>query len=246
MRTKTVLLSALLGTLGSLSVQAQNVYSLNSVGYITVSLPAGFSIIADQLLAAPQAGFNSNALGVVLPADFVNGNSDFDQVYKYTSGVGYKIYTISSSYPNGYVFSGSQKDPGTNVTLLPGEAVLYQNVQGSPESVTFVGTVPQGSNNVNINLGFNLISSPAPEAGALTSTLSFPVDFVNGNTDFDQAYLFTNGLGYTIYTVSSSSPTGWNRSGSDGREPSVAVGQGFLYDALSEATNWGQAFNVNQ
>ena len=48
MRTKTMLLSALLGTLGSVSLMAQstNVYSLNAVGYINVTVQPGFNIVS--------------------------------------------------------------------------------------------------------------------------------------------------------------------------------------------------------
>src|ERR1700689_2846186 len=61
MRTKTLLLSALLGSLGSVSLMAQstNVYSLNAVGYINVTIPTGFSIISCPLVAAPDNTLNT-------------------------------------------------------------------------------------------------------------------------------------------------------------------------------------------
>jgi len=48
MRTKTLLLSGVVAALTSASLMAQ-VYSLNAVGYINVTIPPGFSIVANQL-----------------------------------------------------------------------------------------------------------------------------------------------------------------------------------------------------
>jgi hypothetical protein len=47
MRTKTMLLSALLGSLGSLSLMAQstNVYSLKEVGYIKIKSKHGIKTL---------------------------------------------------------------------------------------------------------------------------------------------------------------------------------------------------------
>ena len=48
MRTKTMLLSALLGGLGSVSLMAQstNVYSLNAVGYINITVQNPATILS--------------------------------------------------------------------------------------------------------------------------------------------------------------------------------------------------------
>src|SRR5947207_10303632 len=46
MRTKTLLLTAALAAAGAASAMAQNVYSVNAVGYANVSVPSGFSMIA--------------------------------------------------------------------------------------------------------------------------------------------------------------------------------------------------------
>merc|ERR1711898_86474 len=48
MRTKTLLLTAFVGALGFTAAQAQ-VYSVNAVGYVNKSIPAGFSIVANPL-----------------------------------------------------------------------------------------------------------------------------------------------------------------------------------------------------
>ena len=237
MRTKTLLLSSLLGALSGLSMMAQstNVYSLNAVGYINVTLPSGFSIIADQLIATPN-----NEIGNVLPAP-QDGTFDGTKLYKFSGAGGYKIYTLDSAQANSYDFNPGQNDPGTNVTLNPGEAAFFNNNSGATLSVTFVGTVPQGTNTVAIGTGFNLISSPVPQSGLVTTTLGFPVDFVNGNQDGDKLYLYN--AGYTIYTVNSGLSSGWGVNANN--EPSVNVGQGFFYLAQAPVS-WTRVFSVNQ
>src|SRR3954471_3821610 len=53
MRTKTLLLTAALAAVGVSSSMAQ-VYSVNAVGYINLSIPHGFSIVGNQLNATPN------------------------------------------------------------------------------------------------------------------------------------------------------------------------------------------------
>ena len=61
MRTKTLLLTAALTAAGALTSMAQ-VYSVNIVGYINLSIPRGFSMIANQLNATPD-----NTLETLMP-----------------------------------------------------------------------------------------------------------------------------------------------------------------------------------
>ena len=68
MRTKTLLLTAFVGALGFTAAQAQ-VYSVNAVGYVNKSIPAGFSIVANPLnngenKVADVFGANPGALTV--------------------------------------------------------------------------------------------------------------------------------------------------------------------------------------
>ena len=48
MRTKALILTAFVGALGIAGASAQ-VYSVNAVGYVNKSIPAGFSIVANPL-----------------------------------------------------------------------------------------------------------------------------------------------------------------------------------------------------
>ncbi|HWD19765.1 MAG TPA: hypothetical protein VHB20_10855 [Verrucomicrobiae bacterium] len=243
MRTKTLVLTALssLSAIGLMAQTSTNVYSLNAVGYINVAVPQGFSIIADQLWANTSG---SNAIGQVLVAP-QDGSLDGSKLYKF-SGAKYHIYTMDSGIADSWdpIASGpdADADPGAHVTLNPGEGAFF--LSAAPATFTFVGTVPQGTNSIPLHAGFNLISSAVPQAGGVTSTLGFPIDFsAAGSQDGDKLYTFDHTAGYHIYTVDSGDASGWQ----SGQEPHVLVGQGFFYlTTASGPSSWTRVFSVNQ
>src|SRR5438477_5934309 len=100
MRTKTLLLTAALTAAGALISMAQ-VYSVNIVGYINLTVPKGFSMIANQLNASPD-----NKLSSVIPAPPENTT-----VYKF-NGHGYDAFNFSADNPGWFPTTGS---------LAPGE-----------------------------------------------------------------------------------------------------------------------------
>lgn len=172
MRTKTLILTAALGAFGAASAMAQ-VYSVNAVGYINVSVPAGFSMIANQLNASPD-----NTLATLMPSP-----PDGTTVYKYT-GTTYKIYT--------YLQLLGGWDDGTG-TLNPGEGAFILNPGTAPFTVTFVGEVPQGTLTTHLPAGFAIVSSQVPQSGQLDTVLGYPP------ADGDTIYFFRNGT-YSIST----------------------------------------------
>ncbi len=81
-----MLLSALLGTLGSVSLMAQstNVYSLNAVGYINVTIDPGYNIISCPLIASPDNTINTlltNGTGQFKGFKFLSGGTARQAVY---------------------------------------------------------------------------------------------------------------------------------------------------------------------
>jgi hypothetical protein len=131
MRTKTYLLSAAVGAVGLLAANAQ-VYSVNSVGYVNLNLPTGFSMIANPLNAP------DNTIGALLPSFPLFGN-----LYKWT-GTGFDIATFT---PGGW--------DKPDITLAPGEGA-FVNID-TATTVTFVGEVMQYANDINgwwVQLGF--------------------------------------------------------------------------------------------
>ena len=153
MRTKTLLLSAVLSAAGVASSMAQ-VYSVNAVGYVNVTLSAGLSLICNPLKVT--AG---NDLNHVLPL------ADAD--------IGTTIYTYDTSF-HSTTFLGSAAGWTPNLTVAPGQGFFIS--LGAGKTLTFVGDVPQGpDSNISISNGLTLIGSPVPQSLVLDQ-LAFPAD----------------------------------------------------------------------
>jgi hypothetical protein len=212
MRTKTLLLSALLGTLGSVSVMAQtNVYSINAVGYINITIYPGFNMITCPLIASPD-----NTENTLLNES--TGTYAGDSLYYFNASTG--LYNIVAARASAWT------DGGTN-TLTPGSAAWLFSVASTNITVTFVGTVPTGPYTNNILPGFNLVGSVVPMSGdILTNSLSLMTNVAAG----DAAYVFNPATqGFTSYQ--SRSAGHWTT------DPVLTyVGQGFFYDNLSGST----------
>jgi len=170
MKTKALLLTVALGVAGAATSMAQ-VYSQNAVGYINLTLPAGFSIIANQL-SAPS--YTLNALIPNPPPSTI--------IYKFI-GTGYQIRTFD---PDDLVWSPN----GTDVSLGLGEGAFIS--LPTPTTLTFVGEVPQGTLNTPVAHGFSIISSQVPQSADVTA-----LGLVGGPSDI--VYKFV-GTGYQIFT----------------------------------------------
>jgi hypothetical protein len=229
MRTKTILLSALLGTIGSVSLMAQsstNVYSLNAVGYINVSLQPGFNLISCPLIASPDNTINTlftNSTGAFKKSD----------IYNYYPSLG--AYSEDIGTASGWA------DGGTN-TLNPGQAVWFFNPSNLVLTVTFVGTVPSGSlpNPLVGGAGagsFNLVSSILPTTGDLvTNSL---MNFTNASRKDQLYYWNTSTANYTEYLAGAGGvwPAG---------NPQITnIASGFFY-YTTNTFNWVENFTVGQ
>jgi len=250
MRTKTLALSALLGLLGSASVMAQSVYSINSVGYINVTFPAGtYTIVTCPLICGVDGNGVTNSLNVVL--NDTNAQFKKAQVYQFVNG----------NYGNIEGGVGVGADPsgwsggGSDITLLPGQAVFFYNSTANPMSATFVGTVPQ-ANNYNLTnqltAGYSLVGSIIPATGDVSTspimqlTNIIKKDFVwlyNPNSGYDGPYGIVaagNGSGY------SGTSGQWSSS-----DPIITnVAEGFFYwnnnNGGATPTNlWVENFTIN-
>jgi len=135
---------------------AQNVYSLNVVGYYNVPAPANTLV-----LIANQLNTTNNTLGSLIASP-----PPGSLLYKFTGA--WNAYQFDPDdltwYPDGLV------------TLNPGEGALFKGAAAS--TLTFVGEVLQG-NLVNplAAVGVNAVrSSMVPQAGLLTTDLGFPAE----------------------------------------------------------------------
>lgn len=218
MRTKTILTMAALSVASLATAVAQTVYSVNAVGYVNVTVPAGkFALLANPLNQP------TNNLPSVLP-----GVPAGTIVYIFNSAGAFDVATARA----GGLWTGT----GAADLINPGAGFFVKNAGTADMTITFVGEVPQGTNlTVAIPAGFSLISSIVPQAGKLETDLKFPAA-VN-----DKAYLFDSGTqNYTIFTRRA----GGAWTGGTG-EPALAVAQGMFYQAVA-ATTWTRSFNVNQ
>jgi hypothetical protein len=170
MRTNTLLLAAAIGVAGASSAFAQ-VYSVNAVGYVTLDLPSGFSIIANPLDAG--AGNNTvEKLFTAVPTGTI--------IYKY-GAAGYEIISFDPDL-GGW-------DP-TGKVINPGEGFWIRLPAAT--KVTFVGEVMQGTLSNPIPAGFSLKASQVPQAGKLQTDLKFPV------ATGDVVYKYSSPAGYAI------------------------------------------------
>src|SRR6266536_3964680 len=154
MRTKTMLVSALLVAAGITTSTAQAVYSVNIVGYINKSLPHGLSLIANQLNASP------------------------DNKVQTLFGTPVASVTVFKFNPTSGNFDQAASDPdlgwtdSTGMVLNPGEGAFVDN-GGDPFTLTLVGEVKLSSTS-NIHAGLDTYISVIPQAGTLGS-LGFPL-----------------------------------------------------------------------
>jgi hypothetical protein len=239
MRTKTLALSTLLGALGTASslVAQVNVYSINAVGYINVTLPPGYSVFTCPLIATPD-----NTLTTLFPAT-ANGYIPGDgpspywhaQALTFSGGAFGALQTAS--------YSGGWLPAAGPVTVSPGSAVFFFNPNPLGSGVnltnTIVGTVPQnGQYNMTNTLapGYNLVGSIVPVTGSFASPI---VNLTNSIGAHDQILNFDptfNGSSQNGYSVieSGSYSQGWlhgpGAGGAFNSEPvSTNVTQGFFY-----------------
>jgi len=262
MRTKILALSAVVGTLASVSAMAQtNVYSQNAVGYIQVTLYPGYNLITCPLIASPDNTLNTllndtNGQYVVGSGRFAVGAT----VYQYINGVGYVAgdSAKASSTPGGWQFGGTN-------TILPGQAIWFVNPgtpgTGSNMFATFVGTVPQGSLTNAIYPGYNLVGSQVPFGGDLInngiggySTTANPTNGLSaGPSSGDAIYVYDptfNGSGQGGYSGGQGGSFSVNRqhvgSWTTPDASTTNVAQGFWYlNNTNFVNNWVETFSVN-
>lgn len=169
MRTKTLLLTAAISAASVLASMGA-VYSVNVVGYINVSVPSGFSFIANQLVAS------ANTIDKLIP----------------TIADGTVVYTWDNGFAaNAYNLFGDNTWDNPALELKPGNGALIYNATASPLTITFVGEVKQGALSTTVVPGFQFISSQVPQAGTVSALGYAPADG-------DVLYKWDNG--FSAYT----------------------------------------------
>ena len=200
-----------------------NVYSLNVVGYNTLTLTNGFNLVANQL-----------------DLDGTGSNNTL-----YTS-IGTNVPNLTKAYafPGGaYVSATFSAGSGTwignvaaaNAALQPGGGVFVQIPASAsyPQNVTLVGNVLQGSLSTTVAPIYQIISSKVPQAGLIKTDLGL------APANLDKVYQWNSGIqNYGSGKTYSAGGGTWL-----GGEPNVAVGESFFL--LGHAGSlWNRNFTV--
>jgi hypothetical protein len=197
---------------------AQTVYSVNAVGYVNVTVPAGkFALLANPLNQP------TNTLATILP-DVPNNTVVY--VFDVNAGAFTQITKRSAT-----LWSGGS---GGATVLNPGTGFFVKNAGTADFTITFVGEVPQGDNlTVNIpKAGFNLLGSIVPQAGKVSTDLGLPT------VANDAIYTFNKDT-QAYVTSTKRTATLWSPS-----EPTIDVANGFFFKATAPGT-WTRSFKVN-
>lgn len=233
MRTKTLLLTAAVITAGIAASQAQ-VYSVNAVGYVNVTVGNGYNLIAN-----PLNGTNNNVNTVIPTAP------DSSLIFKWNNNSqGFPpsttFFDFGAGNPDTGWYDGDNK---SSLVLNPGDAIYFVN-PGAQTTLTFVGDVPQGNNlTVPVGANYGFYSSIVPRQAGLTA-LNFPAADSMLLFFFNQAQQrYNQSLTYFDFGVGNPD-SGWY-DGDNKVDPAPAVGQGFLIYNPSTARNWTQSFTVN-
>ena len=135
-------------------VLTDTVCSDNVIGYASLNVPPGFSMIANPLHAP------SDAVSAILPdlPDDTALNKFDTHLFKLTDNA---------------VKNGKWINP--DETLSPGEGAIFLNPTSDFKNINFVGEVLQGNLLLPIATGFSIHSSQIPKPGRLHADLSFPI-----------------------------------------------------------------------
>jgi len=226
MRTKALLSVAAIAASAVTAMAQSSVYSLNIVGYATVTIPSSYSILANPLSAGATNGANE-----IMP--IIDG-----EIILTWTGTKY----AQTGYDSG--FGGWVGADGTTASvppsLPPGQGFFFFN-PGPATNVTFVGQVvpnPGSTNTAPLRAGYNLVGSTIPATVAQITNAPVNLPVIDGMIILEwnapgQKYAqtgFDSGFG------------GW--VGADGTTASVApayaIGQGFFLFSPS-AASWSQS-----
>lgn len=223
MKTKTILLAAVLSLAGASLAKAQPVFSDNAVGYVNTSLVPGLNLISNPLQG--PAGKNTIAS---LFTEAARSSGAAIQVYKFIPGPNptYKIFTWDNDFQE-----WDRADAATETTE-PGGGVFVRNPKSTPIVVLFPGEVRQGALTTQLPVGLSIISSQVPIAGPLDQIGYTPAPG-------DQIYQF---LPSQTYYISS-----WDAEFQEFDRPlqPLKVGEA-IFIRRQSAGSWVRNFSVNE
>lgn len=239
MRTKSFLAAAALIAAGALTSQAQsNVYSLNVVGYVNLTVKPGYNLLAAQL----KNSTGSTAINATLTN--VTGLAEGSTFFKWNAGA--QDFTEAAVFiatpPDGPAWYFSDFSGPTTDVAARGESFFVFNAGGTDATITLVGEVPQGSDSVSVPNNYGFLADTVPAVQEVI-TNGFPVADGSTLTTFNPLT-----QDYTEALVGIATPPdgpAWYLSDFSAQvQFAPAVGQGFLYNTPAGAATWTRNFTV--
>jgi len=218
MRTKVLLGLAALAVGLSTSV-AQNVYSLNVVGYVNVSLQASKL----SFLSLPLASANGDyTVGNTIKLDNGDGSQDFSLLYHWNVG--------AQQWDGAITWFGGAWD---NPSMVISNGAGFFIAANANSTLTFVGEVPQGVIPYSVPVGLSTMANKIPV------TTNFPGADV-GN-DFDLVYTW-NQAGQQWNGANTYFGGAWDSASADG--PTLNPGDALFYANGGTALAFTRNFTV--
>jgi hypothetical protein len=239
MRTKALIITAALSAAAVANSLAQ-VYSVNAVGYVNVTVKRGYNLVANPLKNG------DNTLATLIPS--TSSLPEGTQVLTWNAAGG------TTGTPDGAIpefFPGPIGEGGwepAGPALPPGKAFWMFVPLSAPQqsyTITFVGEVAEGALTTEVRGGnrYNALASQVPQAGKITTDLKFQAQ------DGDQAFIWDKSKSpgtflNTIYEYVADA-SAWS-DGVDIAEPSIGVGDGFfLFRKANVTVPWTRTFDVD-
>jgi hypothetical protein len=228
MKTKTVVLSALLGLAGAASVMADTVYSLNTVGYVNITFTANqFVMFANPL---DTVNTYSNIFSALTDADAGCMMYKWDGVAKT-----YKTAAYAGPAGGGWIDLDTGGD-ANSYPLAPGQGAFF--VAQNTFTNTFVGNVLQGTLTNTIFNGFSMVGSQVPQ-GANATVLGLNSALADG----DFLYKYNYVTKYSTFAWSAGDTTWYNLDTGNPEIPVINVGEAVFIQS-TVGGQWVRTFSV--
>lgn len=239
MRTKSLFAAAACIAAGVLSSQAQsNVYSLNVVGYVNLTLKPGYNLITPQLKDAS----GSTQINVIL----TNAPALADGSTFFGWDATLQTFTPAANFigtpPDGPAWYNADFSALVTDTAPRGQSYFIYNAGANNATLTLVGEVPQGPNSITVPNNYGFLGDFVPVSQEI-ATNGFPI--ADGSTvqtwdSVGQTYSpALNGIG-----TPPDGPAWYNADFSAQVPFAPQVGEGFLYFTTTGSSSWNRNFTV--
>jgi hypothetical protein len=220
----------LLLLLATLSSQAQSgVYSSNIVGYATVTVRPGYSLLGNPLTTGVTNGANEIGLQI-----------DGEQILIWDPTIASFDYVSFDQGLGGWINANLQ--PASPPALPPGKGFFFYNPLPTDTNITFIGQVipsPGTTNCMGVPPGFFLFSSPLPANVPDISAPPVNLPILDGM----QVLTWDSAGSKYVFSSYDSTLGGWIDINLSPIMPTTySIGQGFfLFNPFAQVVVWCQS-----